>query len=735
MMEDEAQKGGALGVTLENCDAEPIHIPGMIQPHGALLAFDDAGQLVGWSANAPELLRMTSHMGTHVSALLLDRDAEVAIESCLAQSEELSSATLSEEIKIEGGTFDLIVHRHAGRLIAEFERREQSADEVAAFALRAHRSIDRVRRQKTVVGLLETAVRDIRSVTGFDRVMAYRFRHDESGDVVAEACNPSLEPYLGRRYPASDIPSQARRLYTINTLRLIADVGYQPVAVFGRPGEPPIDMSHCVLRSVSPIHVEYLQNMGVGASMSISLVINGRLWGLIACHHMGPKMVPHSIRMACDVLAQVMSSTLQSLEASAQGVVIEQAAIVRTRLVTEFLQADDVMGALALHREAICQSLGAEALVISRASSVITYGTISDSLSNAIVESLPATSDALIERTALADWPQALQPLLGRWVGLLALHFDPAAEGWLIALRPEQIETVRWGGRPEKNIKIGPLGPRLTPRGSFVEWQETVRGRAEPWDSGHRTLARQLLAELHRAANTRHAEIERARTHLIAMLGHDLRDPLNSISMAATVLERGGQGQKLGQRIQASSGRMQRLISQALDMSRVQGGAGLSIKAAPTNLAQLITDIVEEMRTAHPATTFDVDMPGTVMGVLDPDRFGQIIANLLSNARHHGEVGSPVHLTLSSDETRALIHVRNRGEPIPGEIANDLFSPFKRHAVGFSRNRSGLGLGLYIAQQIAVGHGGSIEYRYDEPYVVFIVDVPLQGPEAANVGK
>ena len=135
------------------------------------------------------------------------------------------------------------------------------------------------------------------------------------------------------------------------------------------------------------------------------------------------------------------------------------------------------------------------------------------------------------------------------------------------------------------------------------------------------------------------------------------------------------------------------------------------------------------MRTAHPTITFDVDMPATVMGVVDADRFGQIIANLLSNARHHGDMGSPIHLMLSSDETRAVIHVRNRGERIASEIATDLFSPFKRHAVGLARNRSGLGLGLYIAHRIAVGHGGGIEYRYDEPYVVFTVDVPLQGPE------
>jgi chemotaxis family two-component system sensor kinase Cph1 len=315
--------------------------------------------------------------------------------------------------------------------------------------MRAHRSIDRVRRQNTVVGLLEAAVADIRALTGFDRVMAYRFRQDDSGEVVAEARSQTLEPYLGRRYPASDIPSQARRLYTINTLRLIGDVAYQPVPVFGRPGDTPIDMSYCVLRSVSPIHIEYLQNIGVRASMSISLVINRRLWELVARHHQAPKLVPHSLRMACDVLGQVVSSTIQSLQSYAQTAFAERAAAVRTTLVTELLQAEDVVSALATHKDALCSSLSAEALIISRASRIGTFGTISESLSKAIVESLPTNTHDLIERTDLNEWPQRMRPLLGKWAGFLALPFDPAAEGWLIALRPEQIETVRWGGRPE----------------------------------------------------------------------------------------------------------------------------------------------------------------------------------------------------------------------------------------------------------------------------------------------
>ena len=721
----------ATPVTLETCDVEPIHIPGQVQSHGALLAFELGGNLVAWSANTPNLLGLTPRLGAHFDELRLPLAAHAAIRACLELDDDESPSPLSEDVAVAETQFDLIVHRHSRRVIAEFERREYEAAEVAAFALQAHRAIDHLRRQKTVIALLESAVTDVRALTGFDRVMAYRFRHDDAGDVVAEARIESLEPYVGRRYPASDIPAQARRLYTINTLRLIGDVAYQPVPVLGRPDDAPIDMSHCVLRSVSPIHIEYLQNLGVGASMSISLLVNGRLWGLIACHHTRPKRVPHAIRMACDVLAQVLSATIQSIESRTQVALAEQAAVVRTRLVTEFLQAEDVMSALSLHRQSICESLGADALIISRAGRVVTFGGVSDNLAAAMVESLPPTNADLTQRTQLTDWPEPVRPLLGKWVGLLGLQFDPAAGGWLIALRPEQVETVRWGGAPEKLVKVGPLGPRLTPRGSFAEWKETVRGHAEPWDLAHIELARQLMAELHRASNTRHAEIERARTHLIAMLGHDLRDPLHSITMAATILERGSQQPKLGQRIQASSGRMQRLISQVLDMSRVQGGAGIILNTTPTDLTKLIADMIDESRTAYPENVIDIDMPEGVVAAVDADRIRQVIANLVSNARHHGEMGTSIHVTLSADAERAIIQVRNRGARIHDEIAKDLFNPFKRRSDLFSRNRTGLGLGLYIAHQIALSHQGNISYRYDEPYVVFAVQLPL-GPNSSS---
>ncbi|RYF72980.1 MAG: histidine kinase, partial [Comamonadaceae bacterium] len=299
------------------------------------------------------------------------------------------------------------------------------------------------------------------------------------------------------------------------------------------------------------------------------------------------------------------------------------------------------------------------------------------------------------------------------------------------------IETIRWGGKPEKTFIVGPLGPRLTPRGSFEVWQEEVRGTSVPWSLPQRELAQHLLADLSRANSAQLAEIGRARTQLLAMLGHDLRDPLQSISMAAKVLERSegegartASGARLGQRIQSSSSRMARLIGQVLDASRLQTGMGLQLQATDVDLSVLLEDLLDEARVAHPGLTLVTELPPSLPAVADPDRVAQLFANLISNARHHGAPGEAVIVQLSQQGEEVSFEVSNSAPPIPQDLVPHLFNAFKRQTQPSSRNRSGLGLGLHIARAIASSHGGTLDYAYAEPYVVFSARFPVRRPEA-----
>lgn len=722
-------------VDLLSCADEPIHIPGSIQPHGVLLFFAPNGQLAGWSDNAATSLGILPQLGTSFADLSLPDDAHAAIADCIdTLGHDDDAAPLVAALNIGGVDYDCVMHAASGRIVAEFELRETPANEVSLFAIKAHGSIDRLRRQKTIDGLLAAAVQQVREFTGFDRVMAYRFRADDSGEVVAESRRDDLVPYVGQRYPAGDIPPQARRLYTLNTLRMIADMDYRALPLHGAPHAQPLDMSFAVLRSVSPVHIEYLKNMHVQASMSVSIVINGRLWGLIACHHMARKLVPYAIRMAADVLAQVMASTIHSIEARQDANLAEQSARVRSAMVESLLLDDDPLDALAHHAEALMAACGAQAMFACQHGKIVRYGAtrdeIGEALADAIIESLPENQHDLVLRELRGDWPPALQAQLGKWVGMLALPFDPVAHGWCVLLRLEQIEQVVWAGRPEKTVALGPLGERLTPRGSFDAWFETVRGCALPWEPAVLANARLTLAELMRAVNAQRSQTEATRAQLLAMLGHDLRDPLHSINMAGMVLERtgganGGNQPLLGKRIQSSTNRMQRMIGQVLDMSRIDRGMGLNVALDPVDLKELLEDLVDEARMAYPAIPLELicEAPATVRA--DSGRLGQVLSNLLSNARHHGEAGKPVTVWLKVSDGHAVIDVANAGQPIPPELVATLFNPFKRASLNNPRNRTGMGLGLYIAQQIVREHRGELAYRHQDGCVVFSLRVPL----------
>nr|WP_288380741.1 ATP-binding protein [uncultured Massilia sp.] len=711
-------------VDLLNCADEPIHIPGSIQSHGALLFFSADGALAGWSANAPALLGIELVLGSPYSALALPVAALELMVDYIDPEDGETTPTMVP-VSVQGAEFDCIVHAGCGRVIVEFERREAPADEVTLFAVKAHGSIERLRRQKSIEGLLASAVDQIREFTGFDRVMAYRFRPDDSGDVVAESRRDDIVPYLGQRYPASDIPTQARRLYVLNTLRSIVDIGDTVVPLLGAPDAAPLDMSYAVLRSVSPVHIEYLKNMGVGASMSVSIVINGRLWGLIACHHMAPKLVPYSIRMAADVLAQVMASTIHSLESRSEAQVIERSASTRTKLIEDLLIEDDPLETFERFADAMVEVTDAQAQITSYYGKLRVHGDLPRELAEAIVATLPESGHDLLVREQRADWPEAIRERLGKWVGMLALPFDPASGGWNIVLRVEQIEQVAWGGRPEKILAMGPLGERLTPRGSFDAWFETVRGHAHPWEPTIVANARLTLAELVRVMASRRAQTEATRAQLLAMLGHDLRDPLHSINMAGMVIEKGNSQPTIGRRIQSSTSRMQRMISQVLDMSRIDGGLGLGVTLEPTDLTALVEDLIDEARLAYPAIPFQLVCDERAMVNADGGRLGQVLSNLLSNARHHGEPGKPVRVCVTTRGREAVIDVSNAGAEIPPDVAATLFNPFKRASLNNPRNRTGMGLGLYIAQQIVREHHGEIAYRHDDGEVIFSVRLPL----------
>ena len=711
-------------ITLENCADEPIHVPGTVQAHGAMLVFDCNAMLEAWSANLADLLQLDVRVGMPLQALALPAAVRTMVEGCIALGAE-EAIPLVLPVRIGERDFDCITHAYRDRIIVEFELRDIPVDEIGIFALKAHGALDRLKRQTSIRTLLQMATDQVRDITGFDRVMGYRFGQDGSGDVIAESRIASLAPLLGMRYPASDIPAQARRLYVLNTLRLIPDIASVAVPLLGHKDSAPVDMSHCVLRSVSPVHIEYLRNMGVGASMSVSIIVDGRLWGMIACHHLLPRRVPYAIRMTADVIAQVLAATVQTLEAQRHAASIERAAQVRSNLMQTLMRGEDVLRELALQAPAICAALECPVLIITQSGHHLVHGDIDAPTAALIARSHPAAGDRLLERLCVEDWPDAARGRIQKWPGMLAMCFDPPTDGWVIAMRPEQVASIRWAGKPGKIIDVGPLGARLTPRGSFDEWLETVRGRAQAWSPTHLIIARQMQEELHRASIARQAETDLARAQLMAMLGHDLREPLNAIQMAAVLLQNGGPAAPMGVRIQASSNRMSRLISQVLDVSKIETGVGLGLRMHATDLAAVVGDVVDEARIGHPGVVFRMHGSAGALVKGDPDRLAQVASNLLSNARSHGRGTDSIDVVVSVESGEVVFSVSNVAAALAPATIRTLYAPFKAASLNNTQNRGGMGLGLYITERIVSAHNGTITYAHADARVFFTVRIPL----------
>jgi light-regulated signal transduction histidine kinase (bacteriophytochrome) len=298
-------------VNLSNCAREQIHIPGSIQPHGILIVVDkQAFNILQASKNVTDLftLKPTDLINTPLIEIL-DHTIIQKIQDCLNQD---FSAINPLRININNQYLNLIVHENDNLIFLEFEPiDEKYNNDFLTFYNMTKKVINEMQSSENLQELSEVIVKNIRELTNFDRVMVYRFDEDGSGDVIAEAKQEALESFYGLRYPATDVPEPARKLYSLNYIRLIADIEYQAVPLANHPEtNQPFDLSYSTLRSVSPIHIEYLKNMGVKASMSISLIHENKLWGLIACHHYQPKYLPYEIRSACEFLGKVMSLNL-----------------------------------------------------------------------------------------------------------------------------------------------------------------------------------------------------------------------------------------------------------------------------------------------------------------------------------------------------------------------------------------------------------------------------------------
>ena len=335
---------------------------------------------------------------------------------------------------------------------------------------------------------------------GYDRVMVYQFLHNGAGHVIAEAKAASLNSFMGQHFPASDIPHQARRLYLENTIRMIGDSNFNPVPLLPplKAGDEPIDMSFAQLRSVSPIHCEYLRNMGVGATLSISVVVDGELWGLISCHHDSPKIIPMPLRVGAELFGLYFSMQIALAERRAALVATNEARARLDQIISKIEPGEAVDVAVTRHLadlSGLIENNGASISVNGSWSAIGRAPALGDAAK--LMAFISKHADGNVWSTADLRAYDELDGDYGTEVaGLLAIPISSFSRDYLILFRSEEAHSVEWAGEPVKQIVSGPSGDRLSPRGSFDTWREDVRGRSKPWTERELSVAEAIRVYL-----------------------------------------------------------------------------------------------------------------------------------------------------------------------------------------------------------------------------------------------
>ncbi|WP_315718802.1 MULTISPECIES: HWE histidine kinase domain-containing protein [unclassified Bradyrhizobium] len=528
-------------VNLTNCDREPIHVPGHVQPFGFVLVLVSDFTVCMASENAPD------YLGGDLGGLLQRPLAAVlsaaAVTAIRTRVDYLSGPDAVErvfgvDLQGHGRLFDLAIHFSGAYLVVEAEPSLIEPGVNSGELVRL--MLGRIRKTTGMMELAQEAARQLKLLTGFDRVMVYRFHPDGSGEVIAETAGSGLEPFLGLHYPASDIPRQARQLYQRNWLRIIADINAAPSPLLSTPAHNAglLDLSMSVLRAVSPVHIEYLRNMGVGASMSVSILRDGKLWGLFACHHYSPRHLSFEKRTAAELFGQMYSWLLEARERESDVAYETRAHQIQERLIERAAAQAHSKRAILEFVADYRQMIACDGLAVWSDDEITLDGeTPTEAEVQDLIGFINRTSPGRICASAeIAKVYAAGEAFRDRAAGFLAIPISRAPRDCLIFFRREVLHSVNWAGDPNKTYSEGPLGARLTPRKSFELWQQIVAGQSQPWTTADLRIAESLrvtllevilqLSEL--AARERRGAQERQEL-MIAELNHRVRNILSLV--------------------------------------------------------------------------------------------------------------------------------------------------------------------------------------------------------------
>jgi len=742
-------------VDLTDYDKELLHLSGAIQPHGMLFVLKEPHlEIIQVSNNTFEFIGFHPQelIDKEFKDLLEPKEANFIRQCLLKDFESINPLKISINVRGKILVFDGIIHRSKEVLLLELEpsQSEQSSNSLKFYHL-VKGSVNKMGNAASLQDMCQIIVKEVQKLTGFDRVIIYQFDTEQAGKVIAEEKLENLSPYLGLRYPDSDIPDQAKQLYTLNRLRLIPNVNSEPIELV--PAHNPLtnkclDLSYSVLRSVSPCHFEYLKNMGVTASMSISLIRDNKLWGLIACHHQSPKHVTYEVRTACEFLGQVMSLELAAKEDNENIDYKIKLKSIQSKFIETIPQEENLMDGLVKDKSNLLNLVSSDGIAICTNGHLSVIGKTPEEadIQNLIEWVETKINNDIFYTDSLPKIYPAAEKFKDVGSGLIALSISQIQKNYILWFRSEVIQTVNWGGNPNEKIEVEQNSVRFSPRKSFELWQETVRCKSLPWKQCEIDAVLDLRnvivgIVLRKADELARINIELARSNseldaFAYIASHDLKEPLRGIHNYSSFLIEDyanvltEEGVSKLQTLVRLTQRMEDLINSLLHFSRL-GRVELSMQK--TDLNELVNNVIDVLNISLKGTKVEIRIPRPLPFIeCDRVQVSEVFSNLISNAiKYNDKVDKWVeigflesghelenkNLQPSEDKTSQdiVFYIRDNGIGIREKHLDTIFRIFKRlHAP--NRYGGGTGAGLTIAKKIVERHDGRIwvESKYGE---------------------
>ncbi|PSB25552.1 ATP-binding protein [Chlorogloea sp. CCALA 695] len=741
------------------CYEEPIHTPGCIQPQGILLVLKEPDfTVVQVSGNTAAFIDIEPYelLGKNLDTIL-DSQQINYLRDCLSYDnlQDVIPLEITLQVQVKEGlqAFNSNIYRVEGVLILEMEPSMPCEDiRFSSIYYLTKTTVSILQNTVSLEKLCQIAVKELRRLTGFDRIMMYQFDEEWHGTVIAEDRVESIGSFLGLHFPATDIPERARKLFNLSRVRLIENVNSVPVPIIPADNPvtgTPLDLSLSTLRSVSPIHVEYLQNMGVAASITIALTKKGKLWGLVACHHRSPKRVPHETRAVCHFISQVLSLEVAAKEDIEDYKYLMNLKCSQTKFAEYMSQEENFTDGLVKYKPNLLNLIYAKGAALYFNNHCTLLG---ETPKVAEVERLVNWLDKhshneIFCTNSLPRLYEEAKGFKNVASGLLTVRLSKEQKNYILWFRPEVVQNVNWGGDPNQPVKVEEGDLRLHPRKSFALWKETVQLKSLPWkqceiDAVGELRSTIIVVMLRKAddvaklnvemqiALDKEKELSELKSHFVTMTSHEFRTPLATILSSADILQKYShklrEEQKFThlQQIQTSVKHMTQLLNDLLLLGKAAAGK-LQFEPTPVDLIRFCQALVEELKLINDSYTITFANQGNgTTAYIDEKLLRHILTNLLSNAIKYSSPGGTVHFELIYQAGEVSFHIQDHGIGIPQADQAQLFEAFHRASnVG---TISGTGLGLAIVKNSVDLHGGTIIIASEVGVgTTFTVTIPL----------